>query len=208
MRPNFRMQGSSCLRSSRRSAAARWKRQAAERASAPWSAFAIWDALPRNVTSVSCEPARRGPGFEASVPFGRSGQRWKPKILSAWTFLKIPDSQTIRAPPVVSSAGWKTRSTERGSSSAQVTRWCASPRSIAMCPSCPQACILCGCVEAKGTPVVSVTGKASISERRAVVCSLPRSRKRQTVERQGWRISAFCPLATRASLTPSSSCSI
>lgn len=41
----------------------------------------------------------------------------------------------------------------------------AAASAMAMCPSCPQACILPGWIEAKAAPVASAMGSASISAR-------------------------------------------
>ena len=46
-----------------------------------------------------------------------------------------------------------------------------------MCPSCPQACILPGWVEAKGRPVCSWMGSASASLRKAMASAFPKSKK-------------------------------
>ena len=52
--------------------------------------------------------------------------------------------------------------------------------SMAVCPSWPQACIFPGCSDAKGRPVCSVMGSASISARNARASSFPSSKKAQT----------------------------
>ncbi len=56
---------------------------------------------------------------------------------------------------------------------------------MAMWPSWPHACMQPAWREAKARPVRSVTGKASMSERTAVACDVPRSKKQQTVEVAG-----------------------
>ncbi len=56
---------------------------------------------------------------------------------------------------------------------------------MAMWPSWPQACILPGCSLANAAPERSVTGRASMSVRMAVACSLPRLKRQHRVDRQG-----------------------
>src|SRR5881394_3685209 len=90
----------------------------------------------------------------------------------------IRPSLTIsRPPPPPSSAGWKitTAVPEKLRVSA---RYLAPPSSIAVCPSCPQACILPGLMERYGRLVCSSMGSASMSARRPTTfpapCPLPR----------------------------------
>ena len=66
-------------------------------------------------------------------------------------------------------AGWNTRRTSPESSSFTSLRILAVPSSMAMWLSWPQACILPSLWEAKGRPVSSLTGRASISARSATV---------------------------------------
>ena len=47
--------------------------------------------------------------------------------------------------------------------------WPAAPSSIAVCPSCPQACIAPGRSDANSTPLSSSIGSASMSARSATV---------------------------------------
>lgn len=86
------------------------------------------------------------------------------------------------APPTVSSAGWNSRRTvpDRLSRISQSSR--AAPSSMAACASCPQACIMPGCSEAKGRPVSSWMGSASISARRAMVSRDARPRMTPMVQ--------------------------
>ena len=97
------------------------------------------------------------------------------------------------APPVVSSAGWKTKRTFLGSfSPALIMRAVSSarPSSMAVWPSCPQACMRPGLSEAKKSPVHSVTGSASMSARRATVSSAPASKYAHTPPLMGEKTSA------------------
>ena len=66
-------------------------------------------------------------------------------------------STMSRAPPGgSSSACWKTKRTSPASSSRRSTSSCAAPSSIAVWPSCPQACITPGRVDACGMHVLLV----------------------------------------------------
>ena len=56
---------------------------------------------------------------------------------------------------------------------------------MAIWPSWPQACILPSWVEAKGSPVRSQTGSASISLRKATVSLFPKSNHAQTALSHG-----------------------
>src|SRR4051794_4566373 len=80
-----------------------------------------------------------------------------------------PASTISRAPPgASSSACWKmNRSSPPGSSAP--TSCAAAPSSIAVCPSCPHACIAPGRSEANSTPLSSSIGSASMSARNATV---------------------------------------
>ena len=71
------------------------------------------------------------------------------------------------APPGwISSAGWKISRTRPGSDGA-VASARPAPSSIAVCASCPQACMTFGTVDANGRPVASCSGRASMSARSA-----------------------------------------
>ena len=88
-----------------------------------------------------------------------------------------PSCTISRPPPPPSSAGWKITTAVPSKLRVSARYW-AAPSSIAVCPSCPQACILPGTVEAKGSPVASVIGSASMSARspitRPVLSDFPR----------------------------------
>ena len=70
-----------------------------------------------------------------------------------------------RAPAWPSSPGWNMKITVPGRSACRAQSSRAAPASMAVCRSCPQACITPGTVEAYGSPVASVTGSASMSPR-------------------------------------------
>ena len=77
------------------------------------------------------------------------------------------------APPVPSSAGWKNIFTIPVSSDSISLSRIAAPSAAAVWMSCPQACITPLFLEAKGSPVSSVSGSASVSARSATVLPLP-----------------------------------
>lgn len=84
-------------------------------------------------------------------------------------FVTPARTSSIAPPGAFSSACWKMSFTLPGSRLRSRMRMAAAPRSIAMCPSCPQACETPGFSDAKGRPVVSGTGRASMSARIATV---------------------------------------
>ena len=71
------------------------------------------------------------------------------------------------APPSPSSAGWKMSCTVPAKSGSSA-RTFAAPSSIAVCPSCPQACIRPGVVDAYGSDVCSTRASASMSARKPI----------------------------------------
>mmetsp|Transcript_37671 Transcript_37671/g.64247 ORF Transcript_37671/g.64247 Transcript_37671/m.64247 type:complete len:232 (+) Transcript_37671:704-1399(+) len=124
----------------------------------PWSATVNISAAPMS-----------GPGFEATVPVGSAGHTCMPK--ASWavrSFVVTTPSSTIRfipAPP--SSAGWNTNRTVPTISSSTFFNSAAAPSNMVVCPSCPQACILCGLCDLKVSMfgVASSMGRASMSAR-------------------------------------------
>ncbi len=71
-----------------------------------------------------------------------------------------------RAPPApLSSAGWNMKITLPARSACRADSSRAAPVSIAVCRSCPQACMTPSVRDANGSPVASVTGSASMSPR-------------------------------------------
>ena len=73
---------------------------------------------------------------------------------------------SIAPPGCISSAGWKISRTRPGRSGAAASA-SPAPSSIAVCASCPQACMTPSTVDANGRPVSSCSGSASRSARRA-----------------------------------------
>ncbi|MCY1504385.1 hypothetical protein D9M68_385530 [compost metagenome] len=85
----------------------------------------------------------------------------------------MPSLTISLPPPPPSSAGWKMTATLPAKLRVSA-RYLAAPRSIAVWPSWPQACILPDVSEAQGLPLVSVIGSASMSARRPIVRPEPR----------------------------------
>ncbi len=87
---------------------------------------------------------------------------------SCTPYLSIMPSSTISLPPPPpSSAGWNITTTVPSKLRVSA-RYFAAPSSIAVCPSCPQACIFPSTLDECATPLVSNIGKASISARIAI----------------------------------------
>ena len=109
----------------------------------------------------------RGPGSSDTRPDASSGHTCMPNAAS--TPSSAPSSIMSRAPIPTSSEGWKRTFTVPRSSCRFAARIFAAVSSIAMWLSCPQACMTPGFSLAKGSPVASVIGSASISDRRRIV---------------------------------------
>ena len=140
--------------------------QAAGTGSTPRCGIAACEPLPRSVILNSLLEAKHGPARTAKCPWGRPGQLWKPKMASTGKRSNRPSLIISRAPPPPSSAGWKT-STTLPSKCRCWARWCAAASKVAVCPSCPQACILPACRLACANAFFSWMGKASMSARKA-----------------------------------------
>ena len=121
------------------------------------------------ITSVKkSEAAIAGPAHAASCPTGSGVHRWQPTTRS--TPSSAPARTSSIAPPGGrSSAGWKRNRSSPLSSPARAASSCAAPSSIAVWPSCPQACMTPSRSEANSTPLSSWIGSASMSERSARV---------------------------------------
>ena len=126
------------------------------------------DALPME-EKTGLPFASRHPGKMHAC--GHDGHMAMALALGRHTEGAVRNLLLIFAPPVVSSAGWKIRSRFLVAPSV----CCPRARAMAMWPSWPQACIFPGCREAKGRPVFSSRGRASISPRTAMVSAFPRS---------------------------------
>ena len=113
-----------------------------------------------------------GPGVIAKAPTGKPGALCMPNT-SEMPNRSISPSSTIALPPAPpSSAGWKISATVP--SKLRVSqRYRPAPSSIAVWPSCPQACIAPGVCDAHGLPLVSATGNASMSARNPMVLPAP-----------------------------------
>jgi len=84
-----------------------------------------------------------------------------------------PSAIIAPAPSQPSSPGWNMNTTSPRRTSACAVRRRTAPTSIAMCRSCPQACIAPAVSLAKSTPLASVTGRASMSPRSSTVATGP-----------------------------------
>ena len=104
------------------------------------------------------------PDFTPIFPYsiGIKQPSWSPITASTFGFSIQPSSIIGKAPPGVSSPGWKNILTVPLSLSLFSFNIIQAPSAIAVCPSCPQACIF-PFVEAKESPVFSTTGSASLS---------------------------------------------
>ncbi len=96
-----------------------------------------------------------------------SGTLWKPSAMSKPS--AAPSAIMAAAPDSVSSAGWNTSTTRPASSGAASRNTSATPSRVAVWMSWPQACILPSASLAKGRPVRSWMGSASMSARMASV---------------------------------------
>ena len=75
------------------------------------------------------------------------------------------------APPPPSSAGWKISATFPAKPLVS-HKYLAAPKSIVVCPSCPQACIIPVLLDLYFLLVISVNGNASISALSPIVFPL------------------------------------
>src|SRR5918995_1896898 len=136
-----------------------------------WAAMAIASAVrcgiapcppaPLTVISKASAAAMMGPAFVATFPNGSPGHRCSANMDD--TSSATPSSTMILPPPPPSSAGWKKNLTLPLNLSRIPERAWAAPTSMLVCPSWPQACILPSVCEAKGSPVSSWIGNASMS---------------------------------------------
>ena len=106
---------------------------------------AAWPPLPVMVSTKPSVAAVIGPGWAAIWPDGEGvGQVEADGGVDRWVRRRAPSWIISAAPPVVSSAGWKAKTTFPGRRLALRARTRAAPRAIAVWPSWPQACILPG----------------------------------------------------------------
>src|SRR5574343_715021 len=127
--------------------------------------MAAWQPLPRMVILNSLLEAKTGPLLSANSPAFMPGQLWMPKIASIGKRSNRPSLIISRAPPPPSSAGWKIRYTVPSKSRWRARCWAAAS-SMAVWPSCPQACILPAWRLAWAKVLNSCMGSASMSARR------------------------------------------
>ena len=119
--------------------------------------------LPTSSISKVSAAAASGPSCATTSPTANRRSTCAPKI--AATPSRAPDSSTAFAPRPVSSAGWSKINTSPAAGRAASR--CAAPTAQVAWTSCPQACITPGCSDAKGRPVLSEMGSASMSPRTA-----------------------------------------
>ena len=136
-------------------------------ASTHWCGFAAWPPLPIKVIEKRSVCAILAPGSTEISPAFISENRCRPNISS--TSSKIPCEIICFAPFVFSSDGWKISLTRTVSSDSISFNMEAAPKSPAICPSCPQACIFPRCFDWNGRSVSSETLRPSISALSATV---------------------------------------
>ena len=144
---------------------------AMEMASEPRWGIAPCEPVVFTSISKASAAAMMGPAFVATFPKGSPGQRCNAKMEE--TSSATPSSTMTLPPPPPSSAGWKMNFTVPPSRSLIPDSAWAAPTSMLVCPSWPQACILPSVSEAKGRPVSSRIGSASMSARSATVGPSP-----------------------------------
>ena len=115
-----------------------------------------------------------GPLVTPKCPSPNPGQLCMPKTASQGNCSKRPSSIIFCAPAPPSSAGWKIK-IMLPLNSRWLDRYCAAPRSMAVWPSWPQACIFPGLVEACAKVFFSCKGSASMSARRPIIFPVPSS---------------------------------
>src|SRR5216117_1223831 len=114
-----------------------------------------------------------GPGMSATVPAGRSFQRWMPNAASTVGASRTPSRIIASAPFEISSAGWNASFTLPGRNAACSRRATSSP--MATCPSCRR----------RSAPYSRAVGAAPPPTR---WCAAPRTPARGAgVGRGGWR---------------------
>ena len=133
--------------------------------SRPWWGIAAWPPRPMRRASKRSKAAIMGPARMARWPAARPGQLCRPKTWAQSKRSNSPSSTMRRPPPSFSSAGWKMKCTVPANRGAAASDR-AAPSSMAVWPSCPQACMRPGWVEAWATPERSVRARASRSARR------------------------------------------
>mmetsp|Transcript_36638 Transcript_36638/g.93585 ORF Transcript_36638/g.93585 Transcript_36638/m.93585 type:complete len:214 (-) Transcript_36638:287-928(-) len=132
--------------------------------------------LPTMWSSNCPAAASSGPDLAPTSPVLSQGHRWMPNILSTLGLDRTPSCTIAKPPAPPSSAGWNTMRTVPLMSFSFCLSSLAAPSSIDMCPSCPQACILPGFLDANSlvsSDRGSTTGSASMSLLRATTGDCP-----------------------------------
>ena len=114
------------------------------------------------------------PGIVAIVPLAMPGHTCRAKTLSIFGAASSTPACTMANPPAPpSSAGWNKSFTVPGSVCSRSLRMRAAVSSIAVCASCPHACIFPVDPLLNGDSISSQMGSASMSARRATHGALP-----------------------------------
>mmetsp|Transcript_35958 Transcript_35958/g.91910 ORF Transcript_35958/g.91910 Transcript_35958/m.91910 type:complete len:223 (+) Transcript_35958:470-1138(+) len=129
--------------------------------------IAAWPPCPRTVILKEVAPAMMAPARLANLPESSQGHTCMAKTAS--TPSMTPSCTITSAPAPPSSAGWNSSLTVPGSVASCSLRILAAPSSMAMCASCPHACMTPGFWLLYSTSLSSRMGSASMSARRATV---------------------------------------
>lgn len=100
--------------------------------------------FPRIVSSSMSGAAMNAPGFTATTPAGSWLFRCRPVTTSTPSISGVCMTSSSAPPGPISSACWKIMRISPGTLSGVADSSCATPSRIAVCPSCPQACITPG----------------------------------------------------------------
>ena len=129
------------------------------------------DPCPPSPRTVTCKPslaAMSVPGRVTKEPCGTS------ELITCMPYAEetrepaassTPSSSILPAPSNPSSPGWNMKTTSPARCSRCRASSRAAPASIAVCRSCPHACIAPGSSLVKSSPVSSCTGRPSMSPR-------------------------------------------
>ena len=138
--------------------------------STSWLGREPWPPLPCTTMSMSSMEEKPVPGRVATSPRWKSnGMRWMAAAASTCGSSSTPalimaSLPQISSGAVPSSSGWNMSFTQPSSSASCALRMRAAPSSMAVCASWPHACMK-PFWEAKGSPVSSRRGSASMSAR-------------------------------------------
>ena len=162
---------------------------------------APWPPFPSMWRAKRSKDAVLAPRVQLSQPTGRWVATWRARAAS--TPSSTPSSTMVRAPEAVSSAAWNIRTTWPSRASSRSFSSRAAPRSMAVCRSWPQAWAA-PFSAAKGRPLSSAMGRASMSARRRRV--RPSARPSRAVRPPPRARMSRQPAAERAADTRSRVC--